>query len=173
MEQRWHGTSRRIYIFLWNGGMRIMNKVQVFFLHKRIISAVKRVEVVSNRMSRLILSGCWCYIILLNVYAPTEDKTDDMKDRFYEELGYVFDKFPKYHIKVLLGYFNAKVGREDIFKPTIENECLHEISNDNGVRVVNFTTWPVTGIALPLPFTNHRNTEGTAFPPKLTAPDDG
>jgi hypothetical protein len=34
----------------------------------------------------------------------------------------------------------AKVGREDIFKPTIGNESLHEISNDNGVRLVNFAT---------------------------------
>jgi hypothetical protein len=39
-----------------------------------------------------------------------------------------------------LGDFNAKVGREDIFKPTIGNEGSHEISNDNGVRVVNFAT---------------------------------
>jgi hypothetical protein len=36
-------------------------------------------------------------------------------------------------MKILLGDFNAKVGREDIFKPTIGNESLHEISNDNGV----------------------------------------
>jgi hypothetical protein len=36
-----------------------------------------------------------------------------------------------------IGHLNAKVGREDIFKPTIGNESLHEISND-GVRVVNF-----------------------------------
>jgi hypothetical protein len=36
--------------------------------------------------------------------------------------------------------FNAKVGREDIFKPIIGNESLHEASNDNGVRVVNFAT---------------------------------
>jgi hypothetical protein len=40
----------------------------------------------------------------------------------------------------LLEDLNAKVGREDIFKPTIGNESLHEISNDNGVRVVNFAT---------------------------------
>jgi hypothetical protein len=33
---------------------------------------------------------------------------------------------------------NAEVGREDIFKPKIENEILHENSHDNGVRVVNF-----------------------------------
>jgi hydroxypyruvate isomerase len=75
--------------------------------------------------------------IVLNVHAPTEDKTDAVKDSFYEELERIFDKFPKYRMKILLEDFNAKVGREDIFKPTIENESLHEISNDNGVTVVN------------------------------------
>jgi hypothetical protein len=39
-----------------------------------------------------------------------------------------------------MGNFNAKVGRENIFKPTIGNESLHEFSNDSGVRVVNFAT---------------------------------
>jgi hypothetical protein len=43
-------------------------------------------------------------------------------------------------MKILLGNFNAKVGREDIFKPTIGNESLHEIINVNGVRLVNFVT---------------------------------
>jgi hypothetical protein len=31
-------------------------------------------------------------------------------------------------MKILLGDFNARAGREDIFKPTIGNESLHEIS---------------------------------------------
>ncbi|PNF27268.1 hypothetical protein B7P43_G05314 [Cryptotermes secundus] len=44
------------------------------------------------------------------------------KDRFYKELEHVFDKF----------LINAKVGREDIFKPTM--------GYDNGVRAVNFAT---------------------------------
>jgi hypothetical protein len=43
-------------------------------------------------------------------------------------------------MKILLGDFNAKIGREDIFKPTTGNESSHEISNGNGVRVVNFVT---------------------------------
>jgi hypothetical protein len=100
-------------------------------VHKRIISAAKRVEFVSDRMSYIILGGRLCHIIVLNAHAPTKDKTDDVKGCFYEEWERVFDKFPKYYIKILLGYFNAKVGREDIFKPTIGNESLHEISNDN------------------------------------------
>jgi hypothetical protein len=75
-----------------------------------------------------------------NVHAPTEDKTYDVKDSFDKEQARVFDKFPKYHMSILLGDFIAKVGREDIFKPTIGNESLHEINNDNGVRLVNFVT---------------------------------
>jgi hypothetical protein len=43
-------------------------------------------------------------------------------------------------MKIVLGNFNTKVGREEIFKPTIENGSLHEISNDNRVRLVNFAT---------------------------------
>jgi hypothetical protein len=43
-------------------------------------------------------------------------------------------------MKILLGDVNAKVGREDIFNPTIGNESLQEISNDNGFRLVNFAT---------------------------------
>jgi hypothetical protein len=43
-------------------------------------------------------------------------------------------------MKILLGDFNAKVGRESIFKPKRGKGSLHEISNDNGVRVTNFAT---------------------------------
>jgi len=43
-------------------------------------------------------------------------------------------------MKILLGDFNAKVGRENISKLTIGNESLHQDSNGNGVRIVNFST---------------------------------
>jgi hypothetical protein len=81
-------------------------------------------------MSYIILRGRWCKIIVLNVHAPTED----IKDMFCEELEQVFDKFLRDNMKILLEHFNAKVGMEDIFKPTIGNESLHEITNDNGVK---------------------------------------
>jgi hypothetical protein len=66
-------------------GRKTMNYVQVF-VDKKIISAVKRVTFVSDRMSYIILIGRWCHIIALNVHAPTKDKTDDVKGSFYEEL---------------------------------------------------------------------------------------
>jgi hypothetical protein len=83
-----------------------------FFVHKRIISIVKRVEFVSNRMPYITLRDRWCDSIILNVHAPTGDKCDDTKDSFYEKLEGVFDQFLKYHMKILLGDFNAKVEGE-------------------------------------------------------------
>jgi hypothetical protein len=80
----------------------------------------------------MTLKGCYCDIIVLNVHAPTEDKDDDIKDSFYKELEQAFDQFPRYHMKILLVDFNTE--------PVIGNESLHEVSNSNGVRVVNFVT---------------------------------
>ena len=104
------------------------------------MSAVQTVEFVSDRVSYIVLRGRWCNIIVLNVHAPCEEKSDDSKDSFYEELQQVFDRCPKYRMKILFKDFNAKVGRKNIFKLTIWNDSLHQDSNDNGVRIVNFAT---------------------------------
>jgi hypothetical protein len=89
-------------------------------------------------MSYIILRGCWCNIIILSVHAPCEDKSDDVKDSICEEQGHVFDQFPRYYMKILLGDFSAKVGREGAFKSIIGNDSLHEISIDNGVKSSKF-----------------------------------
>jgi hypothetical protein len=81
-------------------------------------------------MLYIILRGGWCNVVVLNVHSPCEDKSDDIKERFYEELGRIFHQFPRYDMKFFWGDFNAKIG--------IGNERSHEINNDNGVRVVAF-----------------------------------
>jgi len=102
---------------------------------------VKIVEFVSDRMSYIVLRGYWCHIIVLNMHAPSQKKSDNSKGIFYEDLQeFFFNNFPQYHMKILLGDFNAKLGREDIFKPTVGSESLHQDNNDTGVRIVNFAT---------------------------------
>jgi len=51
-------------------------------VHHRIVSAVKLVEFVSDRMSYIVLRGRWCNIIVQNVRAPSGEKSDDSKDSF-------------------------------------------------------------------------------------------
>ena len=118
--------------------MKIINWEQDFFVYQRIASAVKREELFSYRMSYIVLRGHWCKIIVLNVHVPSEEKSDNSIDSFYEELEQIFDHFPQYNMKIILGDFNAKVGKENNFKPTIGNDSLHQDCNDNGVRIVNF-----------------------------------
>jgi len=67
-------------------------------------------------------------------------------------------------MKILLD-FNAKLGREDIFQPTIGNESLHQDSNDNGVRTVNFGT--SKNLVLKSTMFSHRNTHNCTW----TSPD--
>jgi hypothetical protein len=61
--------------------LKIINWVQVFRT-KRIISAVKRVEFVSDGLSYITLRSRWCNIIVLNVHAPTGDKIVDLRTGF-------------------------------------------------------------------------------------------
>jgi len=61
------------------------------------------------------LTSHWCNIIVLNVHAPTEEKSDVSEDSFYKEFEQVFEHFPNCNMKILLGDFNAKLRREDIF----------------------------------------------------------
>jgi len=122
-EVRWNkgGTVRGgDFNYFYVKKEKIINLEQV---QHRIISAVKLLEFRTYRMSYIVLRGCRPNIIVLDVYAPCEEKSDDSKISFYDELGQVcFYYFPKHHMNIMLGNFNTKVGRENTFKPTIWND---------------------------------------------------
>jgi hypothetical protein len=81
-EVRWEngGTERaEDYTFFYWQGNGDLQLGTGFFAHNRILSAVRREEFVSDRMSYIILRSCWCNIIVLNVHAPCEGKGGDEK----------------------------------------------------------------------------------------------
>jgi hypothetical protein len=66
------------------------------FVHCRTVSAFERVDFVCDSSSCIVLRGHWCNIIVMNVHAPSEEKSGDPKEYLYEEVEQVFYHFPKY-----------------------------------------------------------------------------
>jgi hypothetical protein len=88
-EVRWHkeGTVRAgEYTFFYGNGQESHQVGTGFFVHQRMVSAIKRVEFVSGRKSYIVLRGRWCINIVLNAHAATEEKGDSSKGSFYGEL---------------------------------------------------------------------------------------
>ncbi|XP_008181905.1 craniofacial development protein 2-like [Acyrthosiphon pisum] len=111
-----------------------------FIVNDKILHRVKKFKAVNDRIRHMELECRWFNVILINGYAPTEDKEDEVKDIFYENLENECDRIPTNKVKILLGDFNAKIGQEVEYRPTIGKESLHRTSNDNGTRLVNFAT---------------------------------
>jgi len=93
MVQRKHCKSRRLYFLLWHRKVKSSTGNSFFFVHHRILPAVKREGFVNERILYVVLRGHWCNIIVLNVHATCEKKRDDSKHNFYKELEQVTHYF--------------------------------------------------------------------------------
>jgi len=124
---------------LYSGGDKHEHGVG-FVISDNVATNIVRFQPISDRICYIELKCKWYNMFLINCYAPTEDKSDDIKNKFYEDLDLVCDTLPIDKPKIILGDFNAKIGKENIYKPTIGSESLHEITNDNGNKLITFAT---------------------------------
>lgn len=93
---------------------------------------------VDERLCVLRIKGRFKNYSLINAHAPHNKALDADKDAYYEKLGQIYDTCPKHDVKIVLGDFNAQVGKEEDYRPTIGKYSLHETSNDNGQRMIFF-----------------------------------
>jgi len=80
-------------------------------------------------------------------------KREDIKEEFYNVLEQNINQITRPDINIILGDFNAKVGKESIYKPTVGNESLHN-ENNNGIKMIQFA------------ISNGLNVRSTTFPHK-------
>jgi exonuclease III len=92
----------------------------------------------TDRICSSRIRGVFFNTSIICVHAPTEEKDEMQKDAFYEDLERIYKKAPKHDIKVLIGDFNAKVGKESGLSPNVGKYSLHEETNNNGWRTIYF-----------------------------------
>jgi len=74
----------------------------------------------------------------VNGHAPTEEKTQEEKDEFCDNLEHTLNKIPRSRIRIVLGDFNAKLGKENIFRSTVGIHSLHDVTSENGLGLIDF-----------------------------------
>jgi hypothetical protein len=107
---------------------------------KKIKHLILDFQVKSHRICRLRIKGNFFNYSLICTHSPTEDKADEEKDSFYDELDEIYGECPKRDCKIIIGDMNAKVGKEQIYRSVIGKHGLHTRSNDNGMRLIHFAS---------------------------------
>ncbi|XP_071037110.1 craniofacial development protein 2-like [Parasteatoda tepidariorum] len=111
--------------WIGNGTLNKKNHTVLYSCHPK-----KHIEgtgfIVSKRIRHLILEF--------------EEKTEEEKDIFYENLDKIYYSCPKYDVKIILGDLNTKVGREREFKFVTGGSILHDATNDSGHKLIDFAT---------------------------------
>jgi endonuclease/exonuclease/phosphatase family metal-dependent hydrolase len=112
-----------------------------FIVSKPIRSRVIDFKPVDKRMCVLRTRGKFKNYSFICAHAPTEEKNEREKDQFYERLERTYEQCPHMIQKILLGDVNAKVGKE-IRTGTAVSACgLHNESNENGTRLINYAIY--------------------------------
>ena len=132
-------TSRyNCYITFHSSNSRDHVLGTAFLVARKFEHLVLDFRMVNERLCVLRLKGRFKNYSMINVHAPHNESSEDDKDAYYELLEKTYDDLPAHDIKIVLGDFNAKVGKEEVFRPTIGRYSLHEITNENGQRMIFF-----------------------------------
>jgi exonuclease III len=102
-----------------------------FIVNKRMKHLVTDFKAKTPGICKMSVRGLFFNYSLIGVHAPTEEKDDDEKDNFYDDLDQIYEECPKRDVKIIIGDLNAKIGQEEIYRPIIRKYSLHTLSNDN------------------------------------------
>jgi len=141
-EVRWPGkgqVNKKDYLFYYSRTKEKTGQAGTgFLLMKKIQKYIISYELHNECLCKLRIKGKYNNITLINAYAPTEDKTEEIKEQFYDDLQSVVDKVPKSDLTIILGDVNTKLGKEPAYQKITGKHTLHEETNRNGELLCDF-----------------------------------
>jgi endonuclease/exonuclease/phosphatase family metal-dependent hydrolase len=137
-EVRWKGSgeiNKQHYTVYYSGAEKQGAHGVGFIITKKMKNCCMGFEPINERICKLRLRGKFYNLTLISAYAPTEEAQDEVKEQFYEELNIVLEQVSKHDAVIVMGDFNAKVGKEKSNGLVAGKYTLHNETNDNGLRL--------------------------------------
>jgi endonuclease/exonuclease/phosphatase family metal-dependent hydrolase len=173
-EIRWQEQGRidkSEYTVMYSGTSSRTGQLETgLMVTKRIRKRILEFEAINDRMCRIRLKGRFRNTTIISIHAPTEEKEENHEEDFYDKLDRICNNIQKYDQLIIMGDFNAKVGKEEYQKQVAGNHTLHNTSSVNGnllgqfaIRnglIIRSTTFPHKKIHLGtwrIPGTNEEN----------------
>ncbi|XP_046831398.1 uncharacterized protein LOC124429781 [Vespa crabro] len=115
-------------------GMSILGTA--FHIHKRLLNCVTEFKSCSERMSLLTMKCKNKLYTFINCHAPINKDNKKNPNKVEEFWDDEMSKIPKSNVVILLGDFNAQIGRERIHRPIVGEYAAHQRTNRNGMRLI-------------------------------------
>jgi endonuclease/exonuclease/phosphatase family metal-dependent hydrolase len=146
----WQGTGRidkPEFTIIYSGSQERTGQLGTgFIITRKMKESVLEYETINERICRLRMKGRCRDITILSVHTPTEEKEEKEKEEFYECLEEIYHKIQKYDLVIIMGDFNAKIGKGEYQRKVAGKYTIHDISNENGNLLGQFsTTWKIPG----------------------------
>ncbi|XP_068734478.1 uncharacterized protein [Montipora capricornis] len=108
-----------------------------FLVHRDTAKSVIGCNFISSRLIEFPFN-----ITLFQAYAPTSDYSDEDIEIFYQDIQENFDKAQKKDIRIILGDFNARVGKDTAKDwPKQQGPHCNVTTNDRGLRLLEFANY--------------------------------
>jgi len=98
-----------------------------FMVRKEVEKNIMSFTPINERIYILRLKGKFHNITLINVHVSTEEKMEEEKDKFYDDLQKTYDRTPKHDIVMVLEDLNAKIGKEKAYESVTGKNTLHDV----------------------------------------------
>ena len=108
----------------------------VIIVNKRVRNAVLGCNLKNDRMISVHFQGKPFSIMVIQVYAPTSNAEEAEVDHLYEDVQDLLELIPKKDDLFIIGYWNAKVGRQEI--PGVTGKFGLGVQNEVGQRLTEF-----------------------------------
>ncbi|GFX92623.1 craniofacial development protein 2 [Trichonephila clavipes] len=109
-----------------------------FIVNKKLRNTVIDFQAISMRLCKIQLRGRHYNTTLICAHAPTDDKDETEKDLFYDLRMKSYNSYPAQDMKLVIGDYNAKIGRELFISSNAGLHSLHKETNENGQRLWDF-----------------------------------